>query len=112
RVRDDGLDYLVGILGAAADEIKNASGKTCLVQDLGDDRMGARTRLRGTENNGVTADDGVGHGSSGKYSGAVPWCHAEDDACRLPHGHRERARLVGWNGLTLDLCREASGLAE
>ena len=112
RMRDDRLDDAVGVLRGAGEEVEHAGGQARLVQDLGDDRVGARAGLRRAEDDGVAAHDGVGDGAGRQDAGAVPRRHAEHDAGGLAHGHRQRAGLVGRDGLALDLRGEAGGLAE
>ena len=111
-VGNDRLGDTVRVLRAAGQEVEHPGGQARLVQDLGDDRMSPRAGLRRTEDDGVTAHDGIGDGPGRQDSRAIPRRHAEHDPGRLADRHEQRPGLVSRDRLALDLRNKTSGLAE
>ncbi len=100
------------VLGRVRDEIDDALREARLVHHLDDQAMGLRADFGGAQDHRVAAGERRGDRPHAENHGRVPRRHAEHDARSLAHGHRQHARLVGWNDFPGDLGRQRRRLAQ
>ena len=109
---DQRRDHFRRVFRRIGDHVDHALGEARVVHRLHDQAMRRRADFRRPQNNRIAAGERRGDRAHAEDHRRVPWRHAEHDADRLAHSHRQHARLVGRDDLAGDLRRQRRRLAQ